>query len=264
MGGVRETGRDVRLLRCPRVRPDRYATLLTLLVVSFLLSAYGGGTPATVVRVALFVVTLYLALRTSLVRRRVARVVLSLTVVGSATTVGLSLGAHSRVAAGVLDAWLALVLLLTVLVILRRVLSHTVVSVRTILGALSAYLIVGLMFAAGYGVLSELGQRPFFAHGAAVNPAALQYFSFVTLTTLGYGDYTPATNTGRAFAVLEALGGQIFLVTLVARLVAAFRPEPRRRAETAPGRPHRRPLVRAAPRRGARRGRAPAGRRDTR
>ncbi|GDY32320.1 hypothetical protein GTS_39530 [Gandjariella thermophila] len=251
--------------------------LLALLVLSFLVSAYSGGTGAAVLRLVFFTATLYLALRTSLVRRRITRLLVLATLTGTVATVSLSLATQSRVAAGVLDSWVALVLLLTVLVIVRRVLSHPVVSVQTILGALSAYLIVGLMFAAGYGALDELGSRPFFAHGAAVDPAVLQYFSFTTLTTLGYGDYTAATNTGRAVAVLEALGGQIFLVTLVARLVSAFQPGARRQAERVPERRPRRPTARpvgrgAAPlagtprgrggqRRTVRRARPPAGRR---
>lgn len=229
--------------------------LLTLLVLSFLVSAYSGGTGAAVVRLAFFVVTLHLAVHTSLVRRRVARVILPITFAGTAITVGLSLANPSRISDGLLNAWVALVLLLTVLLIVRRVLSHPVVTVQTILGALSAYLIVGLMFAAIYGTLSEWGPRPFFAHDATITPAVLQYFSFTTLTTLGYGDYTAATNTGRAFAMLEALGGQVFLVTLVARLVSAFQPGTRRQAEAASERPSRRPITRLAGRRAARRAR---------
>ena len=55
------------------------------------------------------------------------------------------------------------------------------------------------------------------------NTQTFQYFSYTTLTTLGYGDYTAVANSGRSVAVMEALSGQIFLATLVARLVAAFR-----------------------------------------
>ena len=55
------------------------------------------------------------------------------------------------------------------------------------------------------------------------NTQTFQYFSFTTLTTLGYGDFTALENSGRAVAVMEALTGQVFLATLVARLVAAFR-----------------------------------------
>ena len=55
------------------------------------------------------------------------------------------------------------------------------------------------------------------------NTKTFQYFSFTTLTTLGYGDFTAAQDSGRAVAVLEAMVGQMFLATLVARLVAGFR-----------------------------------------
>ena len=72
--------------------------------------------------------------------------------------------------------------------------------------------------------------RTFFANGQLANTQTFQYFSFTTLTTLGYGDFTAAENGGRAVAVLEAMTGQVFLATLVARLVTAYRgpgrPEP--------------------------------------
>ena len=59
--------------------------------------------------------------------------------------------------------------------------------------------------------------------GRRTTPKTFQYFSFTTLTTLGYGDFTAAGDGGRAVAVLEAIIGQMFLATLVARLVAGFR-----------------------------------------
>jgi Ion channel len=62
-----------------------------------------------------------------------------------------------------------------------------------------------------------------FASGQPANAQTFQYFSFTTLTPLGYGDFTAANDGGRAVTVIEALTGQIFLATLVARLVAAFR-----------------------------------------
>src|SRR5207248_10207346 len=84
-------------------------------------------------------------------------------------------------------------------------------------------LIVGLMFAAFYAAMWHLGLSPFFASGQSASPQTFQYFSFTTLTTLGYGDFVAVNNGGRAVAVIEALAGQVFLATLVARLVAAFR-----------------------------------------
>jgi Ion channel len=153
----------------------------------------------------------------------------AITVFVSALTFLTSLtGARGGTAAE--DLWKTLLLLMTVIMVVRRVLARPEVTIQSIYGALSAYLIVGLMFASGYAAIKELGESAFFANGQPANTQTFQYFSFTTLTTLGYGDFTAAQNGGRAVAVLEALTGQVFLATLVARLVAAYRtpspPEP--------------------------------------
>jgi hypothetical protein len=76
-----------------------------------------------------------------------------------------------------------------------------------------------MVFLSLYGVMAVVGHGPFFAQGTDGTRAIRLYFSYVTLATLGYGDYTPAGNAGHTFAVLEALVGQIFLVTVVAVVV---------------------------------------------
>jgi len=103
-----------------------------------------------------------------------------------------------------------------------RILQHDEVSLQTLYGALSAYLMIGLIFASCYAALQTFGDGTLFAGTKDANGKTLQYFSFITLTTTGYGDYVPVTDIARAVAVLEALIGQIFLATLVARLVASF------------------------------------------
>src|SRR5215469_14286791 len=103
------------------------------------------------------------------------------------------------------------------------VLTFGTVTLQSIFGAFSAYLIVGLMFAAFFAAIYHFSGDVFFANNQPGNTQTFQYFSFTTLTTLGYGDFTAADSSGRAVAVLEALTGQVFLATLVARLVAAFR-----------------------------------------
>ena len=109
------------------------------------------------------------------------------------------------------------------ILVVRRVLARPTVTIQSIYGALSAYLIVGLMFAACYAAMPYLSGTDFFASHEPANTQTFQYFSFTTLTTLGYGDFTAAESGGRAIAVMEALTGQVFLATLVARLVAAYR-----------------------------------------
>ena len=211
-------------------RADRYGLVLILLMLGFLLNAFTTGTVVKVGRLLLFVLTLRLALRTSRVRRPAALAITIIAVVGTVLCGVLALAHRTRLGDGLLDVWVGLVLFVVVLVIVWRVITHEVVTGQTILGALSAYLIIGMMFAAFFGALTELGTADFFVGDAPTNPSTLQYFSFVTLTTLGYGDFTAASNAGRLLAVVEALTGQVFLATLVARLVAGFQPRRRRRA----------------------------------
>ena len=135
---------------------------------------------------------------------------------------------HSPVARGTASIWTGILLLATVVIIVDSVLKMDTVTLQSIYAALSAYILVGLMFAAFFGAIGGLGGSHFFVNGEAGNIRTYQYFSFATLTTLGYGDFTAAGSFGRAVAVLEALTGQIFLVTLVARLVSAYRGPARR------------------------------------
>ena len=107
--------------------------------------------------------------------------------------------------------------------VVRRVLAKPTVTIQSIYGALSAYLIIGLMFASGYAAIDQLSKSDFFADNQPANTQTYQYFSFTTLTTLGYGDFTAAESGSRSIAVLEAMTGQVFLATLVARLVTAYR-----------------------------------------
>ena len=215
--GFRRGGSAVR-------RQDRYALVLGLLLVNYLLGVFPTSVLGDACRLALFVVTLFLAVRTSHVHRSLARWIAVVMIAGTVAVAILLLVGANSLSAGVLNTWMSAVLLVTVLVIVRRVLTHEVVTVNTIFGALSAYLLIGFMFAAIYGALVNLDPTPFFADGKRAGTGVLQYFSFTTLTTLGYGDFVAATQAGRSLAVLEALAGQIFLVTLVARLVSAFHP----------------------------------------
>jgi hypothetical protein len=190
--------------------------------VTYLLSASGLSMVAGDLQTVLFLAVMLLVLRTAGESRRRARVVISVALAGSAAALALTV-AHTQVGQGVADIWKGLVLLLTAVLIVSRVLAKPTVTMQSIYGALSAYLIVGLMFAAFYGAMQRLGHEPFFVAHEAADTQTFQYFSFTTLTTLGYGDFTAASNAGRALAVIEALTGQVFLATLVGRLVAAFR-----------------------------------------
>ena len=81
-----------------------------------------------------------------------------------------------------------------------------------------------MLFTFVYAVLALQGAGPFFAQGTDGTPATRLYFSYTTLTTVGYGDYTAASDVGHTVAVSEALLGQLYLVTVVALLVSRVRP----------------------------------------
>ena len=116
----------------------------------------------------------------------------------------------------------ALLVTATLPVTISRVLSHKRVTHETVLGALCAYVLLGLMFAFVYLAVDELRDGPFFAQAGEHVQSEFVYFSFVALTTLGFGDLSPAVGLPQALTVLEALLGQVFLVTLVARLVTLW------------------------------------------
>jgi ion channel len=108
--------------------------------------------------------------------------------------------------------------------VLRAVLMETKVGFRTILGAVSVYIIFGLLFTFLYVAIDRLQSGPFFGAGVHLGTGDYVFFSITTLTTTGYGNLVPAGQPGQMFAGLEMLIGQIFLVTLIAGLVSLWRP----------------------------------------
>ena len=104
---------------------------------------------------------------------------------------------------------------------LRFTIRSKVVDGETIYAALSTYLLAGLFFGQIYWAVESL--RP----GSLTGPDPMSeitaiYYSFVTLATLGYGDFLPRTDLSRGIATFEVIGGQLFLAVMVARLIGAF------------------------------------------
>jgi hypothetical protein len=116
----------------------------------------------------------------------------------------------------------ALLVTATLPVTISRVLHHRRVTSETVLGALCAYVLVGLLFAFLYLAVAALRDGPFFAQPGPHQQSEYLYYSFVTLTTLGFGDLSPTVGLPQALTALEALLGSVFLVTLVARLVTLW------------------------------------------
>jgi hypothetical protein len=107
-----------------------------------------------------------------------------------------------------------------IITIITRLLAQTRITRRTLIGALSVYLLAGLLFTYTYMLISTAARHGFFAQPGEHPPTDYIYFSYVTLTTVGYGDLTAGYSFGRILAVIEALIGQVYLVTIVAVVIA--------------------------------------------
>ena len=105
--------------------------------------------------------------------------------------------------------------------ILSFIFKERDVSANIIYASIVAYLLLAVMWAFIYKVIETLQPGSFSVphHLVGEGRSLFSYYSFVTITTLGYGDITPIKGAARAFSMLEAVIGQIYLVVLVARLV---------------------------------------------
>jgi hypothetical protein len=101
------------------------------------------------------------------------------------------------------------------------------VRVEAVVGVLTLYMLIGMAFGFVYGGVDRLGGDPFFAGGQEATVSHCLYFSLTTLATVGYGDFVARSDLGHTLSVLEALLGQIYLVTVVSVVVSNLR-RPRR------------------------------------
>ena len=120
------------------------------------------------------------------------------------------------------EAWLSL---LTLLILTGLVLEHVFregpITADRVRGAVAAYLLLGLVWTFGYILVERFSPGAIQAGGGSPkNSAHFAYFSFVTLTTLGYGDTVPVHPVARSLAIAEALVGQLYPAILIARLVS--------------------------------------------
>jgi hypothetical protein len=170
----------------------------------------------------LIAATIVAAFHRSQVRPRVLRWATILVVVAMLGSLASQTAAHppeSRLSDIISSFLMAFLLFFSLPAIIRRAFAQTKVGLNTLAAAVTAYLLIGLFFTYVFRSIAAIQGVAFFVQGD-VPIGQYQYFSFITLTTVGYGDLVPATDPGRAAAILEALTGQVFLVTAVARVVS--------------------------------------------
>jgi ion channel len=219
---------------------DAFGLVLLLVLITYVLaSVISNRGWAAVLLTAVMGATSIVALASSKVRPLFVRRTLLLAVLAVLFAVisAASGGRPWLSAANFVDICLLAVAMAAVL---RRVVTADRVSSRTILGAISVYASLGILFTWAYGLIDRIEGGGFFGPGVATKGSDLLFFSYTTLTTTGYGDLVPAGQVGRMVSGLEMMLGQIFLVTLVAGLVSLWKPgesllrRRRRREESSP------------------------------
>jgi hypothetical protein len=168
------------------------------------------------------------------VRRPVAIVLLGLT---SFTVVGEAAGALSDAVLFAISGLLSMAIPLALIGGLIRLVRAHGVTPQAVSGALTLYLLLGLVFAWTIGFVGKVDSAQYFAQTADASTSQIVYFSFAVLTTTGFGDLTAATHVGRALAVVEMLLGQLYLVTVIGVLVGNFAGRSRRAPEPAAAEP---------------------------
>ena len=200
---------------------DQYVLAAVLIVASIIVYAATGDHMIGRLSVATVqTLTLVVILHASSASLRAIVIAGALGAVGVLVT-GLSVAYDSQtVGPAVVGALLALV---GPVVIVGRLRRHLRVDIATVAGSLCIYLLAGLFFAYIYRMI-EIVDHPFFHQHLRTGPGPVDfvYFSFVTLTTLGYGDLTARADLSRMIAICEALFGQLYLVSVVAILVGSF------------------------------------------
>ena len=202
---------------------DSYGLVLLMIVLTYVLATTLAQRWAVTVLLVVQIATVWLALRTAQAPRGLRLVANGLFVLTAAAAVAHLVAQGDSTMPYVFTA-ASVLYVVAPFWIVRHIAYRRAVDQETMLGALAAYLFIGMAFAFVYRFLGAVQASPFFGGEGDGTLSDNLFFSFVTLTTTGYGNLVPAGNPGQSLAVLEALMGQLFLVTAVGKLVSAWRP----------------------------------------
>ena len=205
-----------------RVDRHRYGLLLITLFLSLIVQGIAPhGAFQQLVVTALAGAGAALAVRAAGFPARVVRLAAVLALIVLALSVlRATVGGIGAASAALMNAALALLGPPAVAIgVVRDLRTSGQVRLAAVMGVLSLYLLIGMFFAFTYAAIDEL-DAPFFTNGVDATTSDCLYFSFTTLTTVGYGDFVARTDLGHTLAVIEALIGQIYLVTVVSLIVS--------------------------------------------
>jgi hypothetical protein len=206
------------------VTADSYGLVLLLVMVTYIVSVSITETWAGSIVLTVQLATVWFTLRTSQARptvRRIADIVLCLAAAAAVVSFFVHSTGNER---GGVFVVCCLLYLIAPFSIVRHLMLRRDIDTETLLGAITAYLLIGMFFAFAYKAAGDIGSVPFYGAGGHGSLSQDLFFSFVTMTTVGYGDLVPAANPGQTLAVLEALIGQLFLVVAVGKIISSYRP----------------------------------------
>jgi len=205
---------------------DRYGLVIILIGIAYVATAatHGSSGQSAVVLIQLLTVWIVFTVSESPVARRIAGVA---AVIGALLTVIAWIAGSingDKDVTRVLFVVSAVLYLIAPILIVRHIFRRSVVDGQTVLAAIAAYLLIGMMFTFAFLAIGAIQVTPpFFGAEGPGSPSQDLFFSFVTLRTTGYGNLVPAANPGQSLAVFEAILGQLFLVTAVAKVVTNWR-----------------------------------------
>jgi hypothetical protein len=210
-------------------RPGRYTVMVAILMAYVVVAPFTGvGTISNRTLNLVVIFALLAAVRASWSSPRMTGVAIGLALVALLPTFGIWPDANTF---GIASHTASLLFItLVIAAILSQVLTTEYVTLDTVVGAASVYLLIGLLWAAIYALLEfwvpgSFNFPPTFQPSAPsplvplMKDTIILYYSYETLTTVAYGDITPASPPARFFSVAEALVGQLYLAVLVARFV---------------------------------------------
>ena len=214
----------IRHLLRSLLSPHSYGSVLILIAITYGVSTVANERWERSVLLLIQVVTVWIALRVSHARRPVLRFADGVLVLAVVVAIATMFGDEGKLVSAAVFLVAAMLYFIAPLSILRHIVQQSEVDQETVLGAIDAYLLVGMFFAYAYQAIGAIQAGPFFENGIDGTVAQSLFFSFTTLTTTGYGNLVPAANPGQSFAVMEMLIGQLFLVTAVAKVINLWRP----------------------------------------